>query len=117
MSTLSDLALKGHFEELKNKFEKKGMAKAGKNQDSLLKALKKAVATIEDIYEKYPASFTKEHKNNYQSLIQTLLNNGSSYNGHPDIMNSREGKIPSKKPMQKAGKKSKAATSKKRKTG
>lgn len=102
MDSLSDLALRGHFEKLKNKFEKKGMAKAGKETDSLLKALKRAVGTIEDIYEKYPNSLTTEHRKNYRSLIKTLNRQGSTYNGHPDIMKRDHERSYSKKPMQKA---------------
>ncbi|MGK7392636.1 MAG: hypothetical protein ACNS60_19940 [Candidatus Cyclobacteriaceae bacterium M2_1C_046] len=102
MSSLSDLALRGHFEELKNKFEKKGMAKAGKDSDSLLKALKKAVGTIEDMYEKYPGSLTPAHRKNYRSLIKTLRRHGSTYTGHPDLINLDDVTSYSKKPMQKA---------------
>lgn len=102
MSNISDLALKGHFEQLKDKFSKKGMAKAGKKNETLLLALKKAVGTIEDMYDKYPQSLNEKNRSNYKSLIKTLNNNGSEYTGHPDIM-ERGGTSFEKKPMQKSG--------------
>lgn len=100
MESLNELALKGHFENLKHRFEKKGMVKAQKGNENLLKSLRKAVSTIEDIYEKYPSSISEDNKLNYKSIIRSLHEHGSTYEGHPDIMNEKA--TFEKKPMQKA---------------
>lgn len=107
MESLSELALKGHFEELKKKFDKKGMVKAGsKTPNELLNVLSKAVSMAEDIYEHDPVFFSKDHREDYRMMINTLNDHGYTYKGHPDLMEKESGEQQSsyaKKPMQKAG--------------
>lgn len=120
MSSISDLALKGHFEELKKKFDRKGMVKsAGNGSKDLLNIISKAVSIAEDMYEHDPSFFTEDYLEDYRIMISKLQENGYTYNGHPDLMDrqsiEKQSSFP-KKPMQKAGVKE-SKEKKNRKTG
>ena len=106
MDSLSNLALKGHFEELKKKFDRKGMVRAGEGTSkAILEIVGKAVGMAEDIYEHDPEFFSDDHREDYQQMIKTMNQLGYSYQGHPDLMEGTEQPVKfTKKPMKKAGK-------------
>lgn len=96
MSSLTDLALKGHFEELKKKYSAP--------EHDLLPLIKTALSMAEDLYETNPELFKKKYRASYSTMLAVLKKHGSSYQGHPDLI---EGDVShyEKKPMQKAGRK------------
>lgn len=101
MSSVSELALKGHFELLKKQYGSKNDA-----PKDVLKVMGKAISMAEDLFEHDKSFFTEEHKEDYRFMVKTLNSYGNSYKGHPDLMVDGEAApVFDKKPMQKAGKK------------
>lgn len=106
MRTLSELALKGHFEELKKQFSRSETPVWDQDlPEEITSIISRVIKMAEDFYEHDPEVFTNDHKENYQLMIKVLNNNGYSYKGYPDLMDDDQAdkSFPEKKPMQKAG--------------
>jgi hypothetical protein len=106
MSTLSELALKGHFEELKKQFNKREATRWERNlPEEITAMIGRAIKMAEDFYEHDPDFFTNDHKEDYQLMIKVINSNGYTYKGHPDLIDDdqMDTSFPGKKPMQKAG--------------
>lgn len=106
MATLSELALKAHFEELKKQFSNKGRgSKKQGSPEEITDLISRAIKMSEDFYKNNPEAFTPNHKNDYQLMIRTINKYGNNYKGHPDLMEDApiDKSFPDKKPMQKAG--------------
>ena len=102
MRSLTELTLKGHFEELRKKYNKKGGS--GKEfPEEVLHTLGKAIAMAEDFYERDPEFFSDQRRKEYQRMIKVINSYGNMYKGHPDLMGEDEDMLPGKMPMKKAG--------------
>lgn len=103
MSTLSQLALKGHFEELNKQFTT--TCENLNISEEITALISRTIKMAEDFYEHDPEAFTNDYKKDYQLMINIINNNGYSYKGHPDLISEDQAEklFPEKKPMQKAG--------------
>lgn len=128
MSDLTKLTLKGYFEQLRSEVssQRKSDQKAGGQIDmpdesthKLLELLIKAVALVEEVYQKDADFLQADHIVDYKSMINTLQQHGIAYKGQAQIIDAEVDQfVPGieKKPMQKATG-SKKGTSAKRKAG
>ena len=123
MQSISELALKGYFESLKDQMNRQ----YGGRQDSLIRLLEKAVGIIEEVYEKDFNLLHPDNAHDYKEMIQALNEHGITYRGRKEILalavdapttGSVKPKT-SKKPMQRASgsRKNKSAAELKRKSG
>ena len=124
MQSISELALKGYFESLKDQMNRQ----YGGRQDSLIRLLEKAVGIIEEVYEKDFNLLHPDNAHDYKEMIQALNEHGITYRGRREILALAVDAPPttgsvkpktSKKPMQRASgsRKNKSAAELKRKSG
>lgn len=123
MQSISELALKGYFESLKDQMNRQ----YGGRQDSLIRLLEKAVGIIEAVYEKDFNLLHPDSAHDYKEMIQALNEHGITYKGRKEILAlasdaPTSGSVKpetAKKPMQRASgaRKNKAAGEIRRKSG
>ncbi|MDA0196589.1 MAG: hypothetical protein O2887_13975 [Bacteroidetes bacterium] len=128
MESLTKLALKGHFADLRNQIiGKRNVESSGDQKDlegealhKLLELLIKAVAIVEDVHQTDATLIDTDQAEDYREMILALNTYGISYKGLPEIIEIKSlpaYKVPDKKPMQKAGKVSKDNQDQNRRTG
>ena len=130
MESLSKLALKGYFEQLKSdinssagirKEDQKSLGYETLRDEStfdLLELLIKAVALVEEIHQTDDSFLHEDHVADYQSMINSLNAHGIAYKGNSEILeysNTAPLPLAKKKPMQKASSTNKAAKNRNRK--
>ncbi len=128
MESLTTLAFKGHFADLRNQLITKGNVIPSGNQtdmesealNKLLELLIKAVAIVEDVHQTDATLIDVDQADDYREIILALNTYGISYKGLPEIIEMQG--LPAfsmlaKKPMQKAIKASKDSYDQNRRTG
>lgn len=125
MNSLHDLALKGHFQSLKEEMNRN---ENDAYRSRLLFLLEKAVGVIEEVYEKDFHLLHIDNALDYKEIVEGLNEFGVKYSGNKQILelaaqyfsHARNQKIntPEKLPMKKAsGKFTEREKSEKRKIG
>ena len=109
MKSNYELTLKGYFEELRESVNKNYSAPIENSAvlvvPRLLNLVKKAVGTIEEVYEKDANLLHKDNAFDYHEMIQILNEQGINYSGNVKILELTEQSKTfeiEKLPMQKA---------------
>ena len=125
MNSLHDLALKGHFQSLKEEMNRN---EHDAHRSRLLFLLEKAVGVIEEVYEKDFHLLHMDNALDYKEIVEGLNEFGIKYSGNKKILElaaqhfspaqNQKVNTPEKMPMKKAsGRLSKSEASENRKIG
>ncbi|MGK7396344.1 MAG: hypothetical protein ACNS62_17335 [Candidatus Cyclobacteriaceae bacterium M3_2C_046] len=84
MNSIAELALRGHFESLRQKVNQE--TSTIPDQEKLLDLIQKAVGMMEEVYDKDFDLLEIDNADDYREMIETLNQYGRSYQGKPEIL-------------------------------